>query len=375
MPNVLFLVHGMGDHLPGWSAPHVDLLNSLLATFPIGRGSATPFTDRVHVEEITYDAVFDHHVLTWGQQVAALEQFGIEHGIALPRTLTLLSGGTLSFDAKKFVWETLLDPVLYRGARIVRHNVRAVVIQQVLEKWDWYLKQSSRETDPVHLSFLCHSLGTIVTSDVLAHLGEARDPSAQPFSAAKQRIHLLCTLANVTQLGPKGLIDIDSLKTVVRPTSAPKVGQFPRNYLSQFLNVRHRYDPFCWWQRFDPTDWRRGYTLLEDIDHLHFAFPHDFLHYLKHPAVHVALFRGLLGHDAISATAEAKALRDFQRILVPGACGVAVTTLEQRYQALAATVGAGDSLDSVVAHGIEVYEAARAAQASCAQLPFGGADT
>jgi hypothetical protein len=371
MSHVLFIVHGMGDHLPTWSHEHVALLDQLLSGYAVAKGSSTPFTDRVNVEEITYDALFDHHVLAWGQRVEALAQFGKEHGIALPRTLTLLSGSTLAVDAKKFVWETLLDPVLYRGARVVRNDVRAIVCGQVLEKWDWYLSQPRRGVAPVNVSFLCHSLGTIVTSDVLAHIGEGRDKASKPFSAAKQSIHLLCTLANVTQLGPPGLIDIDSLKSVVRPTSAPKVKGFPRNYLSHYVNARNEYDPFCWWQRFAPTGWGAGYTEV-DVDHLRVAFPHDYLHYLRHPKVHIEFFRAMFGFKAITVAEEAAAVKAFKRVALPGACGAAVSTLEMELAALAKAGQSAGSLDDVVANAVRAYEAAKAAVAACAELELGG---
>jgi hypothetical protein len=375
MSHVLFIVHGMGDHLPTWSHEHVALLNELLSGYAVAKGSTTPFTDRVNVEEITYDAVFDHHVLAWGQRVEALAQFGKEHGIALPRTLTLLSGHSLSVDAKQFVWETLLDPVLYRGARVVRNDVRAIVAAQVLEKWDWYLSRPNRGTAPVNVSFLCHSLGTIVTSDVLAHIGEARDKASKPFSAAKQSIHVLCTLANVTQLGPPGLIDIDSTRTVVRPTSAPKVKGFPRNYLSHYVNARNEYDPFCWWQRFAPTGWGAGYVDV-DVDHLRVAFPHDYLHYLRHPKVHIAFFRALFGSRSITVAEETAAVNAFKRVALPTACDSAVTTLEHELKALAkagsTAGGTASGLDEVVANAVRAYEAAKAAVDACSQLEFGG---
>lgn len=369
MPKVMFVVHGMGDNLPTWSRPIVTLLDELLAQYAGFGGSNTPFTDRVHVEELTYDAVFDKHIENWGQHADKLEQFSRETGIRLNRTLTLLGGGTLSHDANAFFWETLLDPILYRASSIVRDQVRALVIAQLLEKWNWYLK-NNLGAEPVEVSILCHSQGTIVMSDVLAIVGENRSGETGGFKAGTQSIHLMFAVANVSQLGPRPLVDIDSLTTVVRPTTAPKAKPPTRNYVSNFVNVRHKFDPFCWWQRFDPSGWNAGYKLIEDLDHFHFAFPHAFTHYLRHPRVHIELFRQLFGVAAISSDVEALALEKFQQVLPPGTCGRAISELRDSLLQLRSLTPASDSLDDFLVNGLAVYEAARRAMSRCRDLSF-----
>ena len=161
MPKVLFVVHGMGDHLPGWSAELVDQLDRTLAAYPKFAGETRPLRDRVSVEEITYDAVFDKMVEPWGRQRSALEQFARDHALSLDDALTALAVSQLPTDVSDFVWETLLDPVLYRGSPIVRDNVRQSVTRQFLAAWDRHLT-SNPGSAQVDVSILCHSQGTIV---------------------------------------------------------------------------------------------------------------------------------------------------------------------------------------------------------------------
>ena len=126
MSKVLVLVHGMGDHLPGWSVDVADKLDALLAQYPPFDQEDRPFRNRVAIEEICYDAVFDRFIQTWGREGTRLSQFATDHGIALNGTLTQIIAGQLPQDVSNFVWETLLDPVLYRGSSLVRDRVREI---------------------------------------------------------------------------------------------------------------------------------------------------------------------------------------------------------------------------------------------------------
>jgi len=373
MPKVLFLVHGMGDNIPGWSTDVLDQLDATLATYPRFAGQPRPFRDQVVVEEINYDAVFDKTIEPWGRDRAELEQFAQENRISLDNALTTLSLGQLPEDVSDFVWETLLDPVLYRGSPIVHDNVRQSVTRQFLTAWDKHLTHNAT-ADQVDVSILCHSQGTIVMSDVLAQVGEARHREFLPFSSAKRSISTFMTLANVSRLGPPDLIDIDSRTSCVRPDSAPPFAAGSRNYCRRFINVRHEFDPFCLWQRFEPTmSWGDGYVDVPGVRHVHHANTHGFRHYLLNPRVHIPLFRALLGRDSISPSEENDAIQNFPDIR-PTACTAAIETLRMALRDLAR----GDfsdvrALDDLILKGMSVYQAAKAALESCPEL-VGGFD-
>ena len=371
MPKVLFVVHGMGDCLPGWSAKLVDLLDRTLAQYPRFATEARPFRDRVAVEEITYDAAFDKMVEPWGRQRAALEQFARDHALALDDTLTALAVGQLPTDVRNFVWETLLDPVLYRGSSLVRDNVRRSVIGQFLTAWERHLTHN-HGAGQVEVSVLCHSLGTIVMSDVLAHVGEGRRREYLPFSAANRSLKTLVTLANVSRLGPARLIDVDSRATCVRPDTAPAWKAGKANYLQRLINVRHELDPFCLWQRFAPrSDWGTRYVDVAGVRHVHQADTHGFLHYLVNPRVHVPFFRSLLGDGAITRPEERAAVDAFPDVK-PEACAAAVEALRDSLTALGEiSIREPRALDDFVVYGIAAYRAMRTARDACHPLAEG----
>lgn len=373
MPKVLFVVHGMGDHLPGWSSELVQQLDRTLASYPKFTGETQPFRDRVIIEEITYDAVFDKLIEPWGRNRVALEQFAHDHGIVLDDTLTALTFGQLPVDVSSFVWETLLDPVLYRGSPMVRDNVRQSVTRQFLNAWDKHLT-SNPTTAEVKVSVLCHSQGTIVMSDVLSQVGEARRPEYIPFSSSKRSIDTVMTLANVSRLGIPTLIDIDSYKSCVRPQSAPAWKHGAVNYLRKLINVRHSFDPFCLWQRYDPTpsdQWGVDYIDIEGVRHVHQANTHGYLHYLLNPRTHIPLFRALLGPSAITKDHAKTAVDKFPDI-IPDACATAIEEFRSSLNSLAATpIGSTGALDQFVMRGLDVYKAAKAAMTACPELVGG----
>jgi hypothetical protein len=361
----------MGDHPPGWESKVVEQLDSLLSGYPKFQGQARPFSTNVVIEPITYDPIFDKYVLQWGQQRAALAEFTQSNGMELNGVLGLLGSGQLPADLTNKLWETFLDPVLYRGS-LVGERVLQTVTDQLRRRWSHHLHMATQTGDTVEVSVLAHSLGTIVMSEALAWVGENRDGLFPALASKVQRIELFMTLANVSQLGPAKLQRINSLDSVVRPSTAPAASKGLDNYIGQFVNARHRYDPFCFWQRFDPTGWGKGFKLIDELDHFHEALPHGFAHYLAHPSVHIPLFRKLLGSSAITKPHETAALKAFSPLPAAGACASALNDLRTEYTALRhLATSDGASLDDFVKRALRVLQAARAAHAQCLQLPEG----
>jgi hypothetical protein len=211
-------------------------------------------------------------------------------------------------------------------------------------------------------------------SDVLAQIGEGRRPEYVPFSAAKRSLDTFVTLANVSRLGLPSLIDIDSRTTCVRPDTAPPWKSGRLNYLRRFINVRHEFDPFCLWQRFEPTsDWGNRYVNVEKVRHVHQANTHGYLHYLANPRVHVPFYRAVLGASAISKSDELDAVDKFPDIR-PAACSAAIDALRTALDALAnAPFFEARALDELMTKGIAVYRAAKDALEACPEL-LGGFD-
>jgi hypothetical protein len=371
MTRVLFVAHGMGDHPPGWESKVVAKLDSLLSSYPKFNGESHPFSTRVVIEPISYDAIFDKYVLQWGRQRGALAEFAQSNGMELNGVLGLLGSGQLPADVTSELWETFLDPVLYRGS-LVGERVLQSVTDQLRTRWTHHLHMATQSGDTVEVSVLAHSLGTIVMSEALAWVGENRDNKFPLLASNVQRIELFMTLANVSQLGPTKLHRINSLDTVVRPTTAPPASHGLDNYIGYFINARHKFDPFCFWQRFDPTGWGTKYELIDELDHFHDALPHGFAHYLAHPLVHIPLFRKLLGNGTITKPHELAALKAFNPLPAAGACSSALGELKAEY-ALLRNLPSNDnaSLDDFVKRALRVLQASRTAHAQCLQLPEG----
>jgi hypothetical protein len=361
----------MGDHPPGWESKVVEQLDALLASYPKFKGQERPFSSNVVIEPITYDAIFDKYVQEWGRQRGALAEFAQTNGMELSGVLGLLGSGQLPADATSALWETFLDPVLYRGT-LLGERVLQCVTDQLRTRWAHHLHMATQSGDTVEVAVLAHSLGTIVMSEALAWVGEDRDGKYPMLASDVQRIELYMTLANVSQLGPTKLQRINSLDSVVRPTSAPKASHGRENYIAHFINARHQYDPFCFWQRFNPTGWGKGYELIEELDHFHDALPHGFAHYLAHPTVHIPLFRRLLGNGVITKPHEAAAIKAFNPLPAAGACANPLKELRAEFALLRElTTSDSASLDDFVKRALRVMQAARAAHAQCLQLPEG----
>ncbi len=372
MPRVLFIAHGMGDHPPGWESSVTALLDQLLARYPKFAGEPHPFTTRVIVEPLTYDAIFDKYVLAWGQERAALAEFSQSNQIPLSGVLGLLGSGQLPGNVTSAFWETFLDPILYRGT-LVSAEVQRSVSDQLRKRWGHHLAvaSASGSTEPVEVSVLAHSLGTIVMSDVLAIVGENRDGLAPAFSSHNICVKTFMTLANVSRLGPARLHRIDSYKTVVRPVGTADANNHPP-FVERFINARHPWDPFCMWQRFAPTGWGDLLEQITDLNHLHEAVPHGFRHYLSHPSVHIPLFRALLGAKAIGKADATKALEQFEPLPFSSTCLQTVKTLRDELKRFAQMPTDSEiSLDDFVRRALELYQLAERAKGSCLELPTG----
>ena len=62
-----------------------------------------------------------------------------------------------------------------------------------------------------------------------------------------------------------------------------------------YVNARHRVDPFTWPRQFRPGDWPHfAYSAIETTRIRKLTQVHDFDHYFADPTVHITLLRSLL---------------------------------------------------------------------------------
>ena len=289
--HVIFLVHGMGDTVPGWSEPLQELIRDKYQLYKISK--VRKFDNNFAFAELNYNHVFKSHIDKWQQNASAvnsvLEASGIDNDV-----LTRLMGFSTKTARKEFVSTHVLDVLLYRFMK----GLKSQVISHLSEQLVGRLNDDS--TVP-NYSILCHSLGTGVMHDVMqANLTTPHFP----LSTAHGVPEVYMTLANVSKVLEDA--DTDVYTSAVRPRLAD------RNRLygcKNFINVAHKLDPFTLVRTFKPA-WKKGAAkplnnLKTDsyqnlgISGLTGNNPHDFAHYLEHPGAHVPLFRCLTSKGSI----------------------------------------------------------------------------
>lgn len=287
--QVIFLVHGMGDTVPGWSAPVQDLIRQKYSLYKVSK--LQKFDSTYAFKEINYNQVFEDHIETWEEKsqivTSKLEASGIDIDL-----LDTLMDMTQKTARKEFASTHVLDVILYRFMKGLKSQIISNISTQI----------AGRLSDNPRYSIICHSLGTAVMHDVMqANL----TTNEFPLSTAHGIPNVYMTLANVSRV----LQDADTnvYTSAVRPRLKDKNKLYG---CTRFINASHALDPFTKVRTFAP-EWKKGAAkplnnLYADsyepvkISGLTGFNPHDFEHYLEHPDCHVALFRGLAGKSAVS---------------------------------------------------------------------------
>ena len=308
--HVIFLVHGMGDTVPGWSAPVQELIKQKYQLYKIS--TIKKFDKNFVFKELNYNHVFEGHIETWKENASAvtniLDASGIESNL-----LSTLMGFTTVAARKEFASTHVLDVVLYRFMKGIKSQIISHISEQLVGK----LNESS--TVPTY-SIICHSLGTAVMHDVMqANLTTPHFP----LSTAHGVPEVYMTLANVSRVLEDS--DTNVYTSAVRPRLKDKNRLCGCN---QFINVAHKLDPFTRVRTFKPA-WKKGaanphnnlkfvsYQALS-ISGLTGVNPHDFEHYLAHPGTHVPLFRNLISKGAINDAEFKKQLDAHKQTTVGG---------------------------------------------------------
>lgn len=358
MANLLFLVHGMGEYTPGWSADIVAKLNAMAAQYPAFQSGRPEFEKHLTIQEITYDQVFSDRVDSWKNDASQLDAWAKASGQSLPKVVGWLRS-PLPADATGFFWTTAIDPLLYRGFRLVRDDVRAQVCDQVVSGLEKALAHGATT-----VTVLSHSLGTAVMHDSLHMIAQGYKGN-DVLSAKSFAVNNIFMVADICLLASKLVADIDYFESFVRPSSA---GGAHTTYCQYFVNIWHRFDPFVLAGPFRPTTWGPGYVPIGPLEHFHNANVHGFTHYLDHPLVHVPLINAALGVKPdgtlpISASDQQKVLDNYPVTPAQG-CDVQI---EQLKASALAVANATDLEETVIAIA-EFLAAARQAADACKAL-------
>jgi hypothetical protein len=304
MADTIFLVHGMGHHPDDWYVPVQKTLKQLYGKYNISR---IPFDTRFTIQPISYDSVFRMLVARWQADATALGAASAAVGATEVGNLVgwLRNAGQVD---NNFVWTHAADVLLYRLFYTVRHEVKTHVAAELARGID-ALPASAR------WSVIAHSLGTAVAHDSLDMLmsGTQEDGSPTGFEARHEQALVVAQVANVSRVLQTAAKAYDSN---VKPGRAGQNGRGCR----KFLNFRHVLDPFTIPKMFRPDNWpdstavAKGLYRYIEVNHVHDINVHDLTHYLKHPDVHIPLFRSLAGFkSAVTKAQEEEALANFKQ--------------------------------------------------------------
>lgn len=280
-PPILALVHGMGEFAgTDWTADIRRQLTASLGYFT-GTASYRRIEDCVEVRAIEYDHVFANWVQQVQQDVGrldvALQGVGSAIGRELIEAVTALAPAEDQAAVAKVIWSTLMDPVLYVGSRTHRDAVRSTVQEQFAPMLEAAAQRN------VRLVVVAHSQGTMVFRDALHWMRKTN-----PGIASYLPFRLLCNLANVSDLPPRALQDLQSQDSLVVPFER---GGLPRTCL-RLLDVRHAFDPIAMGA---PPAYGQASDRLEtrEVRHVRALNVHGFTHYLQAPEIAREVLRGL----------------------------------------------------------------------------------
>lgn len=358
---LLILLHGMGTGSEDWGQAYIARLNAIADTYPgIARGGS--LTAQVAVKPLYYGPVFQQLLSRWEQQGGKVDNLLNETRGQLPRVAALLNDHATPPDERGFLWTHIVQPVTYRGTTLVRDEVRALVLNDLVAAVNAHLAENAG----AEISVLGYSLGTIVAHDVLHLLGSgASSAGGRVWSSDRFRFANVFQLANATRLGPAALIDFRADRSVVRPVSAGPSPDALDPYIGQLYSFRNRWDPVASWQPFAPDGWERGFHDVR-LRHIHQVNVHGLEHYLEHPEVHVRIFRALLGSFVVTDPEWHERVADFPD-LVPNDCSDTVAALMHDLDQIRDAV-TGGKLDDVAMGLLRMYRAIKKAKEGCEAL-------
>ncbi len=337
--NVLFLIHGVGDHGDGWSTDLQGFLAEEIKKYPSFEGESNPLANRLHFEEIVYNDIFDKILKGWADLT---KQFDAVNDELMPGVLTSINRfiGPMADNGSQVKNNQLAkraaDVLLYRGLALVQRLVLLKVVGQIANVIS--TKSQAASPEPVKYGVLGHSLGTAVAHDALqvmatttwlrtksGNLRQFKDiPQADviaaenalgslPLGAGNFRFESVYMVANTS---PLLYTTKNPHKSIVRPPFGPAN---PGN-TDKYVNINHKFDPIGMIRTMDISKWPGAKSLETAIDlrprHVHQLNVHDLVHYVSDPQVHGHIFLDLVDDFDASDYGHALLRKDPQSNLV-----------------------------------------------------------
>lgn len=308
--HIVFLVHGMGRHFSPGHAQEPPWHQEVEAALDEGWRSlptlgARERSDYIRFVPLSYDRVFRDYLSDVGDAAAAVRELLPQEDVGA----FFDALGDAADDEPGFVWDHVMDVLLYRYGGDLWANVHSLVAKQIVDAvvgaWD---EQGEYGTS---FSLVCHSLGTAVAHGALNRLGGGSIGGSEAFEVGGDfRLRSYVALANVSRVlwwGEQSLYD----STIVRPSLR---GRFI-GYVDDFLNVRHAMDPIAAVRRFAPSGWGPRYREVA-VEHVRGINPHGFAHHLKSPRVYGAVLESIMGSPYVPKAELEAQIEGFQDVAI-----------------------------------------------------------
>jgi hypothetical protein len=313
----LIVVHGMGQHTEASVKQEItEALKTVFSRYETLK-TKNPTTE-IDISVFAYDQYFEDYRKAVGGRsdiVAALKSVSGEFGGLLPGAaleITKLDQSIIEDNKFSTHW---LDVILYRFSLLAEPIQLALAMKIAAEV-------THKGGANVHV--LGHSLGTSILHDTLARL-YGPEPMDDKLSTVRDKLSCVHMVANVSRL-------LQSFRKAGASEVRPVLG-----CCTNFIQYRHKLDPFPQIKPFSPTDnegwithkiWQENYQLIESSA-VTSANVHALGHYLLDPEVHLPLLRAVMGFRSLSA--ERKAAQDaFNETTLKGKAEV----LQQAIEAL-----------------------------------------
>ena len=244
--HVLFFVHGMGSYVTAsgtashaWSKAAAKSLKEQYNKYLILK--SVPFEDRFDVVHVNYDTEFNKLLKRWEEEASKILASGDASAPDVKKLLSWLKGGGQTDN--NFAWTHASDVILYRHFSLVRQRIKTHVANQFRNAL-----APNADGAVTSWSVIAHSLGTIVTHDVL-HALDSTTPNEAGVSILDSMVpsaNAVCMIANVCKVMEN---DVDVYESLVVPSSAVK----PQSACFNYLSCNNKWDPFVNAVPFDPT--------------------------------------------------------------------------------------------------------------------------
>ena len=286
MPGIpiVLLVHGMGTHRASEAPKDVNIPN-ITEDFVAGVNEAAKnfgfanydISTKLEIHEFNYSNYFDDIRAKLAGDDSDDKSFeSLRAKGVTPAVVDWLLGFESDVTKDEMLYTHWLDVVLYAFPQF-GEPIRIMLATKI--------NQLFRDSHPRDIHLICHSLGTAVVHDTLAKIyrkdADILD-KVPDFKPGEFNLKTLWTFANVSRM-------VNILYKVDDPNNS-LVKSGPGGCADYFYNIRHEFDPFTWFKKFD-RQMPDSETIENEI--IRVLNTHDFKEYVTDPVVAKALLAEL----------------------------------------------------------------------------------